>query len=227
MLRSSGLKFSFSTYHTLIEILLGKSYFYHRDFIPKKRCVVFDVGAYVGHYALIAAHLGARVYAFEPISNNYAKLLHHISINKKLLSGIVFPIKMAVGSFKGKIDMLVSNGASHVIENSCRVEGRVGSRKMIEKVPITTIDIFTKENRIDHIDILKIDVEGYEIEVLRGAQKNLSSGKIDMILSANYHFPDEDYIVSEFLQSYGYKKILRTPGPAKVGGGVSYYRLVK
>jgi len=229
VLRSSRLKFLFSTYGTLIEMLLGKSYFYHEDFIPRKGYIIFDVGAYVGHYSLIATYLGAQVYAFEPIESNYRKLLYHIHVNKELLSGVVIPIKVALGSFNGEVFMQISNATSHIVEGS-ESYGKyelLPEKKSLEKVSIMTLDKFVEEHSIRQINILKIDVEGYEFEVLKGARKSIVSGRIHMILSANYHFAEEDTLVSKFLEEHSYKKILTTPGPAWLGGGISYYKLIR
>ena len=50
-----------------------------------------------------------------------------------------------------------------------------------ECVPTTTLDRFAAVNEIGHIDVLKIDVEGHELDVLHGATEMLSSGRIDVV----------------------------------------------
>ena len=50
-----------------------------------------------------------------------------------------------------------------------------------EEVRLSTVDLFCKENNIPHIHFLKIDVEGHELKVLKGAEGMIGSGAVDLI----------------------------------------------
>jgi hypothetical protein len=78
-----------------------------------------------------------------------------------------------------------------------------------ETVQIDTIDLYCSRNEIRKIDLLKIDTEGFEIEVLKGAHEMLSQGKVSLIYcevgflkqnSRNTYFAN----LTEYLANYGY-----------------------
>ena len=88
-----------------------------------------------------------------------------------------------------------------------------GKEFLEERVQIETIDEFCVSHGIDYIDFLKTDTEGYDLEVLRGADNYLASGKIRSILSEvtfsenntqNTHFfPVYNYLTSKGFRFYG------------------------
>jgi FkbM family methyltransferase len=119
-----------------------------------------DVGAFIGLYAVaVALRLGreGRVVAFEPNSRNFSLLLKHVRLN-----GVEEQTELhqaAVSNVAGRF-LLLANGSS---------EARLVSddQEQTESVQVVTLDGIFAGRRID---ILKIDVEGHEEKVLRGAQ---------------------------------------------------------
>ncbi|MFA6490151.1 MAG: FkbM family methyltransferase [Candidatus Micrarchaeia archaeon] len=144
--------------------------------------VFIDAGANVGAFSLVAARMGARrIYAFEPLFPTYKVLCRNIIANG--LSGKVVPINCALGEAAGSGKLSYSTscdgGASLVA---------LGSRRHAMQVKIRTVDGFMAKR--GRLDFLKIDVEGFEAEVLRGARKTLARFKPVLCFSA-YHLPGD------------------------------------
>jgi FkbM family methyltransferase len=129
----------------------------------RKGDVVADVGAHVGLYTLAMAQKvtsSGRVYAFEPSSVTFDVLERNISINDQ--ASIVEAFQCAVGNVDGTVYFESgSDLESHIVPN-------VGLGSVVNCTRLDTV--FARKR----LDILKIDVEGYELEVLRGAQSLLS-----------------------------------------------------
>lgn len=124
------------------------------------RCV-FDVGGNYGQSALqfASAFPGARVTSFEPVPETYARL-------KSAIEGCpqITAINKAIGDFQGTLDMHLTDSAG-----SNSVVGGSGSGPVI-KVEADTLDSVASSRGVQAIDLLKIDVEGFELQVLKGAQ---------------------------------------------------------
>lgn len=137
--------------------------------------VIFDIGANTGLYSLAVKglHPYAKVYAFEPHPMNLERLEYNARINEFKDLGIV---AMAVGDQKKKIEFTVpQNGSisdtSSAIDEFSRNSYRGEIKWKRIEVFQTTLDDHVSENKIDRLDMIKIDVEGYELNVLEGAKK--------------------------------------------------------
>ena len=136
-----------------------------------KGTTVVDIGANVGYYTLLAAKLSGnkgKVFAFEPEPDNYALLVRNIELNNY---GNVIPVKMAVTSRKGEANLFINKepGTHGFLPDR---EGVVG----ITTVETISLDEYFK-GREYPINIIKIDVEGSELEVLAGMQNVISHNK--------------------------------------------------
>lgn len=124
-----------------------------------KDSVIFDVGANVGYYTVIGAKTAAKVYAFEPDRGNYQLLLNNISLNKLTT---VQAENLAVGEQAGSLPFhmdKVHRGKSGIAFDGTSFD---------YMIPVITLDQYCAQNSISHIDIIKLDVEGSEISVLKG-----------------------------------------------------------
>jgi hypothetical protein len=78
------------------------------------------------------------------------------------------------------------------------------------KVKTMTIDNFVKEEKIDRVDFIKIDTEGFEKEIIKGAEKTIKEFKPRLAIAA-YHFPDDKKAIPELVLSirddYNYKLV--------------------
>lgn len=132
----------------------------------KPNDVVLDVGANIGMTAVAASKRGAVVNAFEPDPNIFPYLMETIRVN----DAPVTAHKLALGSEKGELSFFsnpVSGSASHLV--TADTLGQVSG----EAVQVSTVDAFAEDNGIEKIDLIKIDVEGFEIDVLRGANSSI------------------------------------------------------
>lgn len=130
----------------------------------------FDVGANVGYYSVLASKkVGAsgKVFSFEPDKENLALLHENVMLNE--LNNIkVFDL--ALGITEGLIDFKSSKNHKGISAVTVSEEERGDY-----KVNITTLDSFVLQNSITNIDFIKIDVEGYEMNVLNGGKNVLSN----------------------------------------------------
>lgn len=140
--------------------------------------IVFDVGANKGDYSLAALEIlkPSRIYAFEPSAAAFKSLRSTVD------SEIVEPVKLALGSQPGEAILHnASPGASIGSILDLRDPFESFDPSFDEGIEVTTIDIFCDKNSIGQIGLLKIDVEGLELDVLRGAQKMIGRSAITAI----------------------------------------------
>jgi FkbM family methyltransferase len=141
--------------------------------------VVFDIGANVGGYSIhiIKFFPKAIIYAFEPHPKNFIKLK---SVGGKNLRYF----NKAVGSCREQIllyDYEENDGSTHASLYQDVIEAIHQKKSISYKVDAIKLDDFCSEQKIQSIDLLKIDTEGNELECLIGAKKLLKAGKIQAI----------------------------------------------
>lgn len=129
----------------------------------KKFRTVIDVGAWCGTWAAELVPYSNKIIVFEPSKAHF----HCLEKNIFSISNIVEPYRFAIGDREIMIDM---------IETEHTQEARVDDGK-VGKIQMRTLDSFKFEN----VDLVKIDVEGYEMKVLEGAKKTLEKCQYLMI----------------------------------------------
>ncbi len=149
----------------------------------KVKCV-FDVGANEGQSAMQFAKFfpNATVTSFEPVEKTFRKLQ-----SAAAASGRITPVNLALGSAvtKSEITLFGDSGKSSLVGRmSDSMHTNESGREIIL---VTTLDEFLLEREGLHIDFLKTDTEGYDIEVLKGAESTLRRHGITFILS-EYHY---------------------------------------
>jgi FkbM family methyltransferase len=142
----------------------------------KKGGTFLDIGANVGMFSMsIAISMeNIAVHAFEPVPDNYLTLEKNVKINK--LSSKVILNNLAVGCECKTISMMVDGQLSHVSTGNNKSEFKsVG-------INCVSIDHYCETNRINDVTLIKCDVEGFELEVLKGAEKTIRLHKPTLIL---------------------------------------------
>ncbi len=149
----------------------------HRD----ERTRLLDVGALHGVFSLAFTHgrPEAEALALEPSPLAFPVLVGNVRRNQSgdqsERRGRITPLEIAVGSSPGSVSMRLD---WHHLE--AVPQGADGALE----IPLDTIDRLCAERGFEP-DLIKIDVEGYELEVLRGAERVLSQGKPDLFLEAH------------------------------------------
>lgn len=129
----------------------------------EKSDVFVDVGANIGYYTCMACSLGKQVVAFEPQQHNLSCLLDNVFINKWKNLVEIYPIGLGE-----KADILNLYGASG--PSASLLSGWAGySNKFKKQIPINSLDNILSDRFNDKKLIIKIDVEGAEYNVLKGA----------------------------------------------------------
>ena len=140
---------------------------------------VVDVGANAGYYTLLSARsVGStgRVLAFEPGPSLCARLRKTIATNN--ISHVSL-MQMALGSSPGQATLYMSAKSYHCNTPSLLDAWADGESTSVE---IRTLDNCLDDGDVQIVDLLKIDVEGYEVQVLRGASEALRAGRIRAVL---------------------------------------------
>lgn len=164
--KSAGLKFGIDLKRDLAVLGGGRPVF-----------TVFDVGANQGRMAerLLSTFQEAEVYAFEPAAKAFALLDEKASLNPRLHA-----YHMALGSKSGRATLFLNENEEMCTLRDNQARGAAGETK----IRVETLDRFcgeTAQLRNSTLDLLKLDTEGYEIEVLKGAEQLLMERRIRFI----------------------------------------------
>ena len=160
---------------------------------------VLDVGGHIGAFACLAARRvgpSGVVVSCEPAPDNAALLRENLARNGFTWARVR---QTAVGEAEGAVDLYVAdlasdNPAANTIFPS---EGRRAVR-----VALTTLDAIVAEEKLSRVDHLKLDIEGAELQALRGAEKTLAvTRRVVMEVHPDRVRPQE---VLDFLSSRGF-----------------------
>lgn len=161
--------------------------------------ILFDVGANKGAYtrALLNAFGESvdTIFCFEP-SEELVKSFLCFNDSR------VFVINNALGRTKGIVPFYVSESDTGLGSLTKRRLNHFGiEMKKVQDVQLITLDDFVASNDIDHIDLLKLDVEGHELDILEGAKKLLLQNKIGCI---QFEFGGCNIDTRTFFQDFWY-----------------------
>lgn len=139
--------------------------------------VVFDVGANVGWWTVpLARHLapgGGRVVAFEPVPANRARLEWAIAANAVQAHVLVAPV--ALGDKPGELGMWLKSEETGAGSGTAALVTGDGEAHL--RVPVVTLDAWAAEQGITRCDLMKLDIEGAELMMLRGAERFIAATK--------------------------------------------------
>lgn len=162
----------------------GSQYF-TAGFIPDKGAVVIDAGVLDGGNSLTFHEFGYKVYGFEMDRENF-------KVAKKLADKKGFVVEnFGLGSHEHEMTYTHAPG------------GAPGASKLIEGgeevAKIIPLDIYVRQKKIPRVDFIKFDVEGAEIDVLKGAATTIARWKPIMAISA-YHKPDDFWVLMNMVK---------------------------
>ncbi len=155
------------------------------DFLPKATDFVLDIGAQYGDYAIVCNRLyGAKVAAFEPLKDNYVVMNRLARINRAHIE----TFNVALSDHDGFLSMYSDGGMLRSEEYSNRKE----------RIRFTTLDSYEfKPN------LVKIDVEGFEMQVLKGSIKTIEAHHPKIIIETHSSSLEEE--VCQFFSKMNYE----------------------
>jgi FkbM family methyltransferase len=165
-----------------------------------REAVVFDVGANIGDYTAMLLEVfepSVTIWAFEPARSTFAMLERRYATAERLrLRNIGFSDRPRTGVLRapGTGSKLGSLHDTHL-----RLE-RQGLPIVVEEtVKLESIDSFCASEQINRIDYVKLDVEGHELHILRGASRMISDGRINAI---QFEFGGADIDSRSFMRDF-------------------------
>ena len=185
-----------------------------RNFTPKEGDIVIDVGAHIGPYTLKASKrigLNGKVVAIEADPENFDILTRNIQLNK--LTNVI-ALNYAAYSKEDKIRLylLKVDKSSYTKYNTIMIDrAQHANEKNFVEVKANTLDYLLQSNGIKHeqVNWIKIDVEGAEFDVLKGAKDILSKSKDISLLIEIHNLSTNNTTlyepIKEFLNSYNFK----------------------
>ncbi len=167
---------------------------------------IIDVGAYIGSFAFAMRILlpEAQIYSFDPMQENIQKLTYAMAGDVKFKA-----YQTALGEKKGTIEFwkssfMASSSVLEMDELHKQVFPESSENKKIE-VPVARLDDFLGEIILGKKVLLKIDVQGYELEVLRGADAVLKNVQY-IISEVSYHQLYQKQALFDDVYQYLFKK---------------------
>lgn len=177
-----------------------------------KNDYVLEIGAHIGYFSTFYAHLvgnNGKVVVFEPSADNLKYLNKNIDLLGDNLSQIVSVVQKGAGDVSGELDFYIDpiSGQNNSFvkdfdgfKTSREKSAETNINVKIQKVPVVTLDSFyEKETKFP--DFVKIDVEGFEWNVIEGFKKTIEKAKPLLMIEIQ---SDANEIISYF-KSIGYK----------------------
>ena len=156
---------------------------------------MFDIGANVGYYTILFSQLATRgrVFAFEPTAT--AAMLRANLRHNKVENAEIHEVALAA-----------TTG-----EREDRIYRLWGTDGEVKTWPFSSLDDFIERHRIERVDCLKIDVDSFDFDVLRGAERTLADRNPVVIVELNHALARRNQSVGEalaWLARRGYRKAL-------------------
>ncbi len=174
--------------------------------ILRKDFVVFDIGANIGFLTLnfASACLDGHVFAFEPDSRSFGFLKSNVDLNG-FTNISLYNIALGDRSEKMHLHKMYTNnpGANRILPVDS------GNDHEQEEVQVTTLDAMIEQLPIKRLDLMKVDVEGFEIFVLRGGKKIIQEWKpILFVELADVNLKQQGFsawMLVEYIESLNYE----------------------
>lgn len=203
---AEGVMYNMVPYGILKHVPQGFDLFYdlkkiHPDYCPQ---TVFDVGANVGQTVLKWNKFFPKTtyHCFEPVKSTFEILRQ----NTSQLSNVVYHNCALGAEVRTGVMTLFEDSRMNSLQQS---DGDRNRRLGTEQITLSSVDQVCEEYKIDKVDFMKIDTEGFDIEVLKGARNMLESGRISFIqveagMNPHNHRHAPFHHFEEFLFSFGY-----------------------
>lgn len=162
--------------------------------------IIVDIGANIGAFTLFGASLGAsKVIAVEPERGNLNLLKQNIAQNKEHTPDCEFVVdEHAIGGKAGSAFITDEHGDSKVI---------VDTDKDMQPVRVITLDDLWRKHRLEYVDVLKIDIEGFEGQVLLNASERTMNFCRYITVEYDQHSDDLGALVEKISKTHQIKYV--------------------
>lgn len=184
--------------HQFAEIYKDKVY---QQFLQdKKDLTIVDIGANIGLTSYYFSQFAEKVITVEPSKEHFEIIKKMVEFNK--LGHIIKPVNKAIYTESKEFDFFHNQNRTMYSLHTAVHDGS----SQPEKVEAITMEQLFEEHKIDHVDLLKVDIEGSEIEVFSHPTFMRIADKIDLILTERHSWsgrhPNQ---LNEALKSAGFK----------------------
>ncbi|MDR1235883.1 MAG: FkbM family methyltransferase, partial [Holosporaceae bacterium] len=149
--------------------------------------VYIDVGANMGYGALLAGRTvgkNGRVLAPEPSSRDFERLRDNVVLNN--MEGVILPRRLAISDKNGTAKLIISAEERNALNTLGSEISSKGVEKIsVEEVETSTLDAFAEKEKVARVDVIKLDIEGSEVNALVGAQNIIEKYRPAIILGVN------------------------------------------
>lgn len=152
--------------------------------ILKNGQTVIDIGANQGEYSLWAVkHVGhnGKVIAFEPMDGLYEQLKTNFSLNPNYLNALI-PVKKGLSDKPGQLNLYGKEGDNEGVNTMFPTESHT---VLIQEIKLDILDKQLEMLNLQQVDLIKVDVEGAELQVLKGAIKTLDKFRPYLMIEIN------------------------------------------
>lgn len=179
------------------------------SYMEKIRGNIIDIGAHQGIFSIPIAirykELGLKykIFAFEPSLRNFKLLNDNIRLNN--LEEILIPFNLGISDHEGEADFIENYNASaknSIVTSSCKT-----SKLTFVKIKLSSIDDILQLKYLKNVQtiaLMKIDVEGHELSVIRGAKNALNRINIEEIYCEIWDNKENKDEVIKSLKNHGY-----------------------
>lgn len=183
----------------------------------KESPLILDVGANIGQTVAHYRETFARpiLHCFEPDQTAFEQLRQRYSgLEAVVLHQAAMGRRSGTASFHAHkvsgISSLLEVDQEHIVRFTLQNEWAPGRGEVTESVQVLTIDGYLHAQGITHVDILKVDAQGTELQVLEGAERALGQNQISIIycelnFGRFYHGQGFHYQIAAFLHRHGYE----------------------
>lgn len=193
--------------------------------------VIVDCGAHIGTDTVeFAAHYGSRIYAFEPVKNIFQQL---VSNTKEYENVTCF--NLALSSSDGVADMYISSGYSDGSSSLLKPKKHLEYHpdvyfKNVEQVKCTKLDTWANENKVKHVDMLWLDMQGAEQKMLMESFIILETVSVihtEVSLLETYEGMSSYKGFKNFLKARGFEAVFEAIPKGNYGGNVLFVKKSK
>jgi FkbM family methyltransferase len=152
------------------------------EFLARESHVIMDIGANAGwyslHFARIVSTNNGKVYSFEPVPYTYAELKRNIELNN--FSAIVSAFNLALSDTEHTVELFIPTISGSVAASQKQLFPDEENETV--KCRAISLDAFAHQLQLDQLDLVKCDVEGAELFVIRGALQTIRIHKPVLML---------------------------------------------